>query len=162
MWKALAGRTTFEFMKHIVVAFVVLYGLSIVSANDMPLAVVKSTSMEPSLYRGDVIVVHNSTRPFVVGEIVVFKIPDCDVPIVHRIKQIDINPQTNQQQILTKGDNNPFDDKQLYNGKPYIASEQIQGRVRAIIPWIGWISVLGHEYKIITIIILVTCYLYSS
>ena len=44
-----------------------------------------SGSMEPAFYRGDLLFLTMPDEPVKVGEIVVFKIPGRDVPIVHRV-----------------------------------------------------------------------------
>ena len=40
--------------------------------------------MEPAFQRGDILFLNNQDDPIRVGEIVVFKIKDRDIPIVHR------------------------------------------------------------------------------
>jgi signal peptidase len=47
-----------------------------------------SGSMEPAFYRGDLLFLTLSDDPFRVGDIVVFKIPGRDIPIVHRIIKV--------------------------------------------------------------------------
>lgn len=47
---------------------------------------IRSGSMEPAFYRGDLLWLTNpSDTPYVVGDITVYKIPGKDIPIVHRI-----------------------------------------------------------------------------
>lgn len=48
-----------------------------------------SGSMEPAFYRGDLLFLTNDqTDPIRTGEIVVFKIKDRDIPIVHRVIKV--------------------------------------------------------------------------
>lgn len=47
-----------------------------------------SGSMEPAFQRGDILFLHNLDDPIRVGEIVVFKIKDRDIPIVHRVLKV--------------------------------------------------------------------------
>jgi signal peptidase len=45
--------------------------------------------MEPSFYRGDILVLTlPEEEPIVVGDIVVFKISGRDIPIVHRVIEV--------------------------------------------------------------------------
>ncbi len=47
-----------------------------------------SGSMEPAFQRGDILFLNNDDSPIRVGEIVVFKISDRDIPIVHRVLKV--------------------------------------------------------------------------
>jgi signal peptidase I len=44
--------------------------------------------MEPAFQRGDILFLHNLDDPIRVGEIVVFKIKDREIPIVHRVLKV--------------------------------------------------------------------------
>ena len=44
--------------------------------------------MEPAFQRGDILFLTNQDDPIRVGEIVVFKIKDRDIPIVHRVMKV--------------------------------------------------------------------------
>ena len=48
--------------------------------------------MEPAFQRGDILFLHNLDDPIRVGEIVVFKIKDRDIPIVHRVLKVHEKP----------------------------------------------------------------------
>ena len=47
-----------------------------------------SGSMEPAFQRGDILFLTNHDDPIRAGEIVVFKIKDRDIPIVHRVMKV--------------------------------------------------------------------------
>lgn len=47
-----------------------------------------SGSMEPAFYRGDILFLHMGFTPFRAGDIVVFKVADREIPIVHRIIKV--------------------------------------------------------------------------
>lgn len=48
-----------------------------------------SGSMEPAFYRGDLLLLTNyETEPFEAGEIIVYKIRERDIPIVHRVLKV--------------------------------------------------------------------------
>ena len=51
-----------------------------------------SGSMEPAFQRGDILFLTNYDDPFRVGEIVLFKIKEKEIPIVHRIIKIHERP----------------------------------------------------------------------
>ena len=44
--------------------------------------------MEPAFQRGDILFLTNHDNPIRAGEIVVFKIRDRDIPIVHRVMKV--------------------------------------------------------------------------
>ena len=44
--------------------------------------------MEPAFYRGDILFLHMGFAPFRAGDIVVFKVADREIPIVHRIIKV--------------------------------------------------------------------------
>lgn len=53
-----------------------------------------SGSMEPAFYRGDLLLLTNHhSEPIRAGEIVVFKIKDRDIPIVHRVIKVHENEE---------------------------------------------------------------------
>jgi signal peptidase len=60
-------------------------GLSILSDSPSPIVVVLSGSMEPAFERGDLLFLWNRGYPTAVGDIVVYKVKDKEIPIVHRV-----------------------------------------------------------------------------
>jgi len=68
--------------------------------------------MEPSYYRGDILFLYNDHK-FEAGDIIVFNLKGQDIPIVHRIVTVQQKGEEGIR-ILTKGDNNPVDDRGLY------------------------------------------------
>lgn len=70
----------------------------------------------------------NYDDPIRVGEIVVFKIKDRDIPIVHRVLKVHENAD-GEIELLTKGDNNRVDDRGLYApGQNWLKREDILGK----------------------------------
>lgn len=59
--------------------------------SESPVVVVLSGSMEPAFQRGDILFLNNQDNPIRIGEIVVFKIKDRDIPIVHRVLKVHEN-----------------------------------------------------------------------
>lgn len=110
--------------------------------TESPMVVVLSGSMEPSMYRGDILVLIK--RPSIeIGDVIVYQIENEKIPIVHRISSIQEiwdDSETDQKQdekkkktlFLSKGDNNPVDDRGLYpKGKVYLDESNVVGHVYA-------------------------------
>lgn len=59
----------------------------LVSNTESPMVVVLSGSMEPSMFRGDILVLLK--KPTIeIGDVVVYQIENEKIPIVHRISSI--------------------------------------------------------------------------
>ena len=66
-------------------AFMMWKGLMLVTNSESPILVVVTGGMEPSFYRGDILFVNwDYTNPSP-GDIVVYKVPSQEIPIVHRV-----------------------------------------------------------------------------
>merc|ERR1719183_3000336 len=91
-------------------ALMIWKGLMIMTKSESPVVVVLSGSMEPAFQRGDILFLNNDDSPIRAGEIVVFKIRERDIPIVHRVLKVHEKP-SGHIEILTKGDNNNVDDR---------------------------------------------------
>jgi signal peptidase len=64
-------------------------GMMPVTGVETPAMVVISGSMEPALRKGDMLFVHNmSNEPVREGEIVLFRVPGLEHPIVHRVIKV--------------------------------------------------------------------------
>jgi signal peptidase I len=108
--------------------------LALYTDSPSPIVVVLSGSMEPIFYRGDLLVLSNRKQIVDVGDVVVYNVKGRDIPIVHRvIKQhwTENSKKGPKQFLLTKGDNNPTDDIELYaRGQTYLdRQEEIIGLV---------------------------------
>jgi signal peptidase I len=108
--------------------------LALYTDSPSPIVVVLSGSMEPVFYRGDLLVLSNRKQIVDVGDVVVYNVKGRDIPIVHRvIKQhwTETSKKGPKQFLLTKGDNNPADDIELYaRGQTYLdRQEEIIGLV---------------------------------
>jgi signal peptidase len=100
-----------------------------------PIVVVTSDSMEPTLSRGDLLIIQaKSPDQIALNDIVVYQdeVWHSDGPIVHRVVEIEM--VEGDYYYFTKGDNNPTRDP--YN-RTY---SEIVGVVVATIPWLGNIS----------------------
>ena len=84
--------------------------------------------------------------PFRTGDIVVFKVADREIPIVHRIIKVH-EKESGAVDILTKGDNNQVDDRGLYAAsQSYINKEHIIGRAKGYLPYIGMVTIIMNDY----------------
>ncbi|ODV86965.1 hypothetical protein CANARDRAFT_6530 [[Candida] arabinofermentans NRRL YB-2248] len=143
--------------------------LSVIAMSNSPIVVVLSGSMEPAFQRGDILFLWNREEYLNVGDIVVYKIQDKEIPIVHRIvrehkvieaekptkkkfnklkksKKVN-NEVSKRQKLLTKGDNNERDDLPLYAyGQQYLdRSKDILGSVKGYVPKVGYVTILITE-----------------
>lgn len=142
-------------LSSIIVAALVIIGIFMIirffSGEFNPFYVVVSGSMIPTLQIGDVVVIQNngngiggsessSFSHLNKGDIIVFRAPD-DVgedgkprTIVHRVFLVGIDRRTNEEIVVTKGDNNP----QSYLGLDFpIKESNYIGKVVFTIPKIG-------------------------
>ena len=90
--------------------------------TESPVVVVLSGSMEPSMYRGDILFLHKNT-PVANGDIIVYQIQGENIPIVHRVTNVQTQDSNGEKRYLTKGDNNPVDDRGLYPRGQYYLTE---------------------------------------
>jgi signal peptidase len=142
-------------LSSVIVSALIIFGIflaiRILTGEFNPFYVVVSGSMIPTLQIGDVVVVQNSGHGFggsgnsafdhlSKGDIIVFRAPD-DIDedgkprtIVHRTVLVGFNSRTNEQIVVTKGDNNP----ESYLGLDFpIREGNYVGKVIFIIPKIG-------------------------
>jgi signal peptidase len=106
-------QLTFQLLNLAMIVFSALMiwkALMFMTKSESPVVVVLSGSMEPAFQRGDILFLNNSVEQVFVGDVVVFKIKDRDIPIVHRILKVHEKPD-GRVELLTKGDNNRVDDR---------------------------------------------------
>ena len=136
-------------------AFSLWKSLALYTDSPSPIVVVLSGSMEPAFHRGDLLVLNNRKKAVDVGDVVVYNVKGRDIPIVHRvIKQHWTSrasgggkgaPEKEKQFLLTKGDNNPTDDIELYaRGQTYLdRQEEIIGLVEGYVSYLFLVLVGG-------------------
>jgi signal peptidase len=113
--------------------------------SEIPIVVVLSGSMEPGYERGDLLLLSKPNRPLEVGDIVVFKIKDREIPIVHRVHRMHITANGTKK-ILTKGDNNYQHDEGLYKpGQFFIDESDIMGTSFFYLPYVGQLTIKLSE-----------------
>lgn len=121
--------------------------LMLLTNSESPIVVVLSGSMEPGVHRGDLLVLTNYQRQrLVTGDIVVFKLDERNIPIVHRLIKVH-EDSNNDIDVLSKGDNNIPDDRALYgNGRKWLQRDMIVGRAFGFLPYAGMLTILMNDY----------------
>ncbi|KAI9567672.1 hypothetical protein HD554DRAFT_2173078 [Boletus coccyginus] len=139
-------------------------GLGLFFNTESPIVVVLSGSMEPAFYRGDLLFLTNPPNArYQTGDITVYKVPNAEIPIVHRVLEthdILVSNSTRRskkdpfakyapgpnQLMLTKGDNNHVDDVELYQGLDFLERRHIIGKVRGFLPYIGYVTIAMNDF----------------
>ncbi|ORZ39986.1 hypothetical protein BCR44DRAFT_1426043 [Catenaria anguillulae PL171] len=133
-------------------------GLSVATNSEAPIVVVLTESMEPAFYRGDLLFLHNPNRTLDVGEIIVYKLANKEIPIVHRIVNVHTDSKENKQHILTKGDNNNADDRGIFaesqRGKLWLSRDEVMGVVGGYVPSVGYLTIMMNDYPQLKFVLL--------
>ena len=99
--------------------------------------------------RGDILFLNNSVDRVYVGDVVVFKIRDRDIPIVHRILKVH-EKSDGKVELLTKGDNNRVDDRGLYApGQLWLEREDILGKAVGTLRYVGMVTIALNDYPVL-------------
>ncbi|XP_019416141.1 PREDICTED: signal peptidase complex catalytic subunit SEC11C-like [Lupinus angustifolius] len=132
-------------------------GLMCITGTESPVIVVLSGSMEPGFRRGDILFLRMTKDPIRAGDIIVFNIDGRDIPIVHRVIKVHEPNNVKETYMLTKGDNNPMDDRVLYNyGQNWLQRHHIMGRAVGFLPYAGWMTIIMTENPIVKYVLLGT------
>ncbi len=141
-------------------AVMIWKGLVVMSGSDTPVVVVLSGSMEPAIWRGDILFLwQDRSQPYEIGEIVVYQIKHRPIPIIHRIIEVHTDAKTGKVHILTKGDNNPSEDRALYNtetgaSKLWLEESEVLGRAKAYLPQVGKLTIYLTDYPVLKFILI--------
>lgn len=145
-------QLTFQCLNLAMIVFSALMiwkGLMFLTKSESPVVVVLSGSMEPAFQRGDILFLNNSVEKVFVGDVVVFKIKDRDIPIVHRILKVHEKPDGHVE-LLTKGDNNRVDDRGLYApGQLWLEREDILGKAVGTLRYVGMVTIALNDYPVL-------------
>ncbi|AAZ11435.1 signal peptidase type I, putative [Trypanosoma equiperdum] len=140
-------RNTFLMLVTLCTFFVGWRTAIAVTDCESPLVVVLSGSMEPFMFRGDLLVLHNIGEP-TMGDVVVFSLPNRTIPIVHRVHRIRLLEDGVTRLYLTKGDNNEMDDRTLYpRGYHWVEKKDIIGKVAVLVPRVGFITLIAEDHS---------------
>ncbi len=136
-------------------------GLQSYLQTPSPLLAVESASMEPTLYRGDLVIVRAvDPTTLQVGDIVIYNASSLlgnirAVPIVHRI--VNIYYESGELRFTTKGDNNPSNDPLFRTADDIIA--KVIGSIR----YLGFITLLLiSPYGLTSIIALIVIFVVTT
>lgn len=147
--------------------------------NDSPVVVVMSESMEPAFRRHDILsLTMFDDEPITVGDIMVYKVRDNDIPIVHRVIKVHEKRESmvgggdgsgggsggtvsakskeiGNLSVLTKGDNNDVHDRGLYRrGHKWLRKSEFIGRVKGHAPGIGCVTLKINDYPILKFLLI--------
>lgn len=127
------------------------YGVFMIAmGTTSPIVVVTSGSMEPTIYRGDLLIIQaRAAEDIHLFDIVVYQDTTyhTDGPIVHRVIEIEIID--GEYYYTTKGDNNAVQDPGVRT------HDEIVGVVVLTIPWLGNVSLaLRSEFGMVFIVII--------
>lgn len=146
-------QLTFQVLNLAMIVFSALMiwkGLMFITKSESPVVVVLSGSMEPAFQRGDILFLNNAVPEVHVGDVVVFKIKDRDIPIVHRILKVHLDKETGRVDLLTKGDNNRVDDRGLYApGQLWLNRDDILGKAVGTLRYVGMVTIALNDYPVL-------------
>lgn len=145
-WKKETRETVFYIFVGLILAYGINTGLGYALNNQKPVMAVVSNSMEPTFYKGDLIVAKGvPPESLEVGDVIVYENPLRGIDVVHRIVAIeDGSPHL---YFYTKGDNNKTNPKsdQESGLAPPVVDEWVRGKVVLVIPKLGWFKVMLTE-----------------
>ncbi|KAG5485773.1 hypothetical protein LSCM1_07185 [Leishmania martiniquensis] len=126
-------------------------GVVLATNCESSIVVVLSGSMEPGYQRGDVLLLHHlPAHPVTVGDVIVYSLPEHEIPIVHRVLRIHERAEDHKKLYLTKGDNNVNDDRFLFqHGREWVEEDMIVGKTYAYLPRVGYATIMFNESKLI-------------
>jgi signal peptidase I len=142
-WKKEIRETLIYIVIGLILAFTINTGLAYALKTDKPVMAVVSSSMVPTLNKGDLVVVKGTEiENIVVGDIIVYHNPLQGVAVVHRV--VDIREENGMLTFYTKGDNNLTNRlvDQEAGIAPPITGHYVKGRVVLTIPKLGWFRVI--------------------
>lgn len=90
----------------------------VLSNQYIAFALITTWSMEPTLHRGDLILMQTFDKSAKVGDIVIYGKPRVPEPITHRVVEV-----TKNGYLITKGDNNPTNDE------PEVPPSRVAGKI---------------------------------
>ena len=139
-------KTLLYIIVGVLIAVSINYGMGFAMATNYPIVAVESGSMEPTFYRGDILIVKGEPiENLKAGDIIVFSRPGSTTPIVHRI--VGKNPDGT---VQTKGDANSGQ----HTWETSIDASRIKGKEVLILPLLGWVKIGLTEIIVPNILII--------
>jgi signal peptidase len=129
--------------------------------TDIPMVVVTSGSMVPTIYKGDLLIVEgkdpaeiqNGSHTERVGDIIIYDaqglwtayLPEGNQPIVHRVIGKYYNTTDNKYYFITQGDANYYPDPPMGPPNIPVPEDHVLGVVKTVIPKVGWVKIWLSE-----------------
>lgn len=146
-WKKEMRETVFYILIGLILAFTINTSLGYALNTQRPVMAVVSGSMEPTFYKGDLIVAKGvPTESLVVGDVIVFENHLRGIDVVHRV--IKVEGGSSHTYFYTQGDNNrtnPISDQESGLSPP-VMDDWVKGKVVLVIPKLGWFKVILTEF----------------
>ncbi|KAL9225762.1 hypothetical protein vseg_001650 [Gypsophila vaccaria] len=135
----------------VALALIIWNSLVLLTGCESPVVVVLTGSMEPGFKRGDILFLNLNKTPFLAGEIVVFRIEEKEIPIVHRVTKVHKRRDSDEVNLLTKGDNNEYDDSYgIYaDDQLWLENSHVIGRVKGYLPYVGYVTIFMTDQPLI-------------
>ncbi|MHA1683610.1 MAG: signal peptidase I [Promethearchaeota archaeon] len=138
--------------------------MKVVNKTPIPIVVVTSGSMEPTIYEGDILFVKNISAGDIqvgnhttrTGDVIVFETQGAwtfpiDEPVVHRVVNVSYNAIEGRYYFVTWGDHNPSPD----NGGNPIPEDNLYGKVVGKIPKLGWVKLFLERNNFSTFLLII-------
>ncbi|NJE85340.1 signal peptidase I [Thermococcus sp. CX2] len=138
----------------LIAVFALQFGLKVILHTESPLVIVVSGSMEPVFYRGDVVLLkgidENNADEIKVGDVIVYKRPGYEYPIIHRVREIKTVKLGGKEELcfVTWGDNNWAPDPDYptpYGLIPCVPAYAVEDKALLVFPKIGLIPLEIRE-----------------
>ncbi|MEN6294336.1 MAG: signal peptidase I [Methanobacterium sp.] len=101
--------------------------------------VMVSNSMEPSIYRGDIVKVENNPSKIQVGDIIIYNATWIPEEVLHRVIAVH-KAENGTTYFIAKGDNNPVQDPEPVYQNQIVSKVVTSNGKPVVIPKIGYIS----------------------
>jgi len=109
------------------------------SSGSTGYVVMVSTSMEPFIYRGDIVQVENKPLNIQVGDIITYKATWIPEEVLHRVIAVH-KAENGTTYFIAKGDNNPVQDPEPVYQNQIVSKVSTSNGKPVVIPKIGYIS----------------------
>lgn len=143
-------KTLISIVVVVLLAYVTInYLIKVILLTEIPLAVVSSWSMIPSLQVGDMIVTTGirSSSDLETGKVIVYKRSSSGEPTVHRIIKI-YEKNGNVYKVVTKGDANLIPDYP-------VSINHVKGIVVLDVPYLGILKLFAEKYPYVYAVIVI-------
>jgi signal peptidase len=109
------------------------------SSRSTEYVVMVSTSMEPSIYRGDIVKVENNPSKIQVGDIIIYNATWIPEEVLHRVIAVH-KAENGTTYFIAKGDNTPAQDPEPVYQNQIVSKVLTSNGKPVVIPKIGYIS----------------------